>query len=91
MDYAVDGMNAERSFIFTCFALGVLATLGCLFSAAWVLMEEMVAIVASVIILGTMYMVRASRSRRATKPEAGTSARASAARRVGAATLRATL
>ena len=35
----VDGMNAERTLIFSCFAMGVLATLGCLFSAAWVLME----------------------------------------------------
>lgn len=57
MDYAVDGMNGERTFIFTCFALGVLATLGCLFSASWVLMEEQIALVASILILGTMYMV----------------------------------
>ena len=34
MDYAVDEMNAERTFIFGTFAVGVLATLGCLFSAA---------------------------------------------------------
>ena len=39
MDYAVDSMNDERTFIFTCFALGVLSTLGCMFAAAWVLME----------------------------------------------------
>jgi len=57
MDYAVDGMNGERTFIFTCFALGVLSTLGCLFSASWVLMEQYVAMAASVLILGTMFMV----------------------------------
>ena len=77
MDYAVDQMNAERTTIFACFAVGVLATLGarrrrrripasppnavvcagCLFAAAWVLMETEVAIVASVIILSTMYLV----------------------------------
>ena len=39
MDVAVNGMNSERTLIFSCFAMGVLATLGCLFSAAWVLME----------------------------------------------------
>merc|ERR1712205_15358 len=57
MDYAVDEMNAERSFIFSTFAVGVLATLGCLFSAAWVLMETEVAIVASILIISTMYMI----------------------------------
>ena len=39
MDVAVNGMNSERTLIFSCFAMGVLATLGCLFSAARVLME----------------------------------------------------
>ena len=43
MDVAVEGMNAERTLIFSCFAMGVLSTLGCLFSAAWVLMETEVA------------------------------------------------
>jgi len=57
MDYAVDEMNAERNFIFGTFAVGVLATLGCLFAAAWVLMEPEIAIVASVAILSTMYMI----------------------------------
>ena len=57
MDYAVDGMNGERSFIFACFGLGVLTTLGCLLSSAWVLMEWEVALLASVIIVGTMYLV----------------------------------
>eukprot|EP00316_Scyphosphaera_apsteinii_P017380 CAMPEP_0119312194 /NCGR_PEP_ID=MMETSP1333-20130426/25444_1 /TAXON_ID=418940 /ORGANISM="Scyphosphaera apsteinii, Strain RCC1455" /LENGTH=179 /DNA_ID=CAMNT_0007316777 /DNA_START=188 /DNA_END=727 /DNA_ORIENTATION=- len=57
MDFAVDSMNGERTFIFACFAFGVLATLGCLCSATWVLMETEVAIVATVIIVTTMYMV----------------------------------
>jgi len=57
MDTVVDGMNAERTFIFTSFAVGVLATLGCLFSAAWVLMEPEVATMASILVVGTMYMV----------------------------------
>ena len=43
MDYAVDHMNHERTFIFACFAVGVLSTLGCLLGAAWVLMEDEVA------------------------------------------------
>jgi len=57
MDIAVDGMNAERTLIFSCFAMGVLATLGCLFSAAWVLMETEIAIVSSVLVSSTMYLV----------------------------------
>uniref|UniRef100_A0A7S3APE7 Uncharacterized protein n=1 Tax=Haptolina ericina TaxID=156174 RepID=A0A7S3APE7_9EUKA len=66
MDYAVDAMNAERNFIFGSFALGVLATLGCLFSAAWVLMEMEIAIIASVLILSTMYTI-CSEARRISK------------------------
>lgn len=57
MDYAVDEMNKERSYIFVCFGLGVLATLGCLFAAAWVLMESEIALLASVLIVGTMVLV----------------------------------
>ena len=57
MDTAVDGMNNERAFIFTSFGVGVLATLGCLFSAAWVLMEPEIAAVASCLVLGTVYLV----------------------------------
>ena len=57
MEFAVDQMNAERSFIFACFGLGVLATLSCLLSAAWVLMETIVAAFASCLIFGTMYML----------------------------------
>ena len=57
MDTAVDGMNNERAFIFTSFGVGVLATLGCLFAAAHVLMEPEIAMVASCLILGTVYLV----------------------------------
>ncbi|KAL1515688.1 hypothetical protein AB1Y20_002305 [Prymnesium parvum] len=67
MDYAVDEMNSERSFIFGTFAVGVLATLGCLFSAAWVLMETEIAIIASVLILGTMCMIVSEARRIATR------------------------
>lgn len=63
MDFAVDEMNSERTFIFSAFGIGVLATLGCLFSAAWVLMEPEVASVATCLVWGTMYLV-ASEARR---------------------------
>jgi len=57
MDYAVDEMNSERSFIFASFGVGVVATLGCLLSAAWVLMEPEVAAVASCVIVSTVYLI----------------------------------
>uniref|UniRef100_A0A7S2N243 Uncharacterized protein n=1 Tax=Haptolina brevifila TaxID=156173 RepID=A0A7S2N243_9EUKA len=57
MDVAVDGMNAERTFIFASFGIGVVSTLGCLLSAAWVLMEPEVAVMASILVVSTMYMV----------------------------------
>lgn len=57
MDFAVDEMNNERTFIFASFAVGILATLGCLLSAAWVLMEPEIATVASCLILSTMYLM----------------------------------
>jgi hypothetical protein len=57
MDFAVDEMNSERSFIFAAFGVGVVATLGCLFSAAWVLMEPEVAAAATCLVWGTMYLV----------------------------------
>ena len=63
MDFAVDEMNAERGFIFACFGVGVLSTLGCLLSAAWVLMEYHIACTASLLIVGTMYMVVAEARR----------------------------
>ena len=43
MDYAVDAMNSERTFIFSLFGAGVLATLGCVFAVTWILMEPEVA------------------------------------------------
>jgi hypothetical protein len=57
MDFAVDAMNSERTFIFACFGIGVLATLGCLLAAAHVLMEGEIAAFASVLVVGTMYLV----------------------------------
>jgi hypothetical protein len=50
-------VTQERSFIFGCFGVGILATLGCLLSAAHVLMEPEVAAVASCLILSTVYLV----------------------------------
>lgn len=47
MDQAVDGMHAERAFIFTCFGVGLIATLLALMSAAWILMTFEVACVAT--------------------------------------------
>lgn len=57
MDFAVDGMNQERDFIFASFGIGVIATLGCLFAAAWVLMEPEIAAIASCFIVGTASLV----------------------------------
>ena len=42
---------------FSTFGIGILMTLGCLNSAAWVLMEPEVAAVATCLILGTVYLV----------------------------------
>jgi len=47
MDEAVDGMHAERAFIFSCFGVGLIATLMALMSAAWILMTLEVAILAT--------------------------------------------
>ena len=57
MDYAVDAMNSERTFIFSLFGVGVLTTLGCVFAVTWILMEPEVAMFASVIVLSAFYMV----------------------------------
>ena len=57
MDFAVDSMNAERTFIFLSFGVGVLSTLGCLLSAAWVLMEVEIASIATILIGWTMHLV----------------------------------
>ena len=45
MDQAVDGMHAERAFIFSCFGVGLITTLLALMSAAWILMTFEVACV----------------------------------------------
>ena len=47
MDEAVDGMHAERAFIFSCFGVGLITTLLALMSAAWILMTLEVAFVAT--------------------------------------------
>ena len=57
MDYAVDAMNSERTFIFSLFGVGVLTTLGCVFAVTWILLEPEVAMFASVIVLSAFYMV----------------------------------
>ena len=42
---------------FTSFGVGILATLGCLCSAAWVLMEPEIAAVATCVIVSTVYLI----------------------------------
>ena len=48
---------------FATFGIGIVATLGCLLSAAWVLMEPEVAALASCIIISTVYLVLAEARR----------------------------
>jgi len=57
MDKAVDGMHAERAFIFACFGVGLITTLMALMSAAWILMTLEVAIVASMGISWSIYVI----------------------------------
>lgn len=57
MDKAVDGMHAERSFIFTCFGVGLITTLMALMSAAWILMTLEVALVATLGISWSIYVI----------------------------------
>ena len=57
MDKAVDGMHAERAFIFTCFGVGLITTLMALMSAAWILMTLEVAIVATMGISWSIYVI----------------------------------
>jgi len=57
MDKAVDGMHAERSFIFACFGVGLITTLLALMSAAWILMTLEVAIVATMGIAWCIYVI----------------------------------
>lgn len=57
MDKAVDGMLAERAFIFACFGVGLITTLLALMSAAWILMTLEVAIVATMGIAWCIYVI----------------------------------
>lgn len=57
MDKAVDGMHAERAFIFTCFGVGLITTLMALMAAAWILMTLEVAIVATTGISWSIYVI----------------------------------
>ena len=57
MDQAVDGMHAERAFIFGCFGVGLITTLLALMSAAWILMTLEVAMVASLGISWAIYII----------------------------------
>ena len=57
MDKAVDGMHAERAFIFACFGVGLINTLLALMSAAWILMTFEVALVATLGISWSIYII----------------------------------
>uniref|UniRef100_A0A7S0P118 H(+)-exporting diphosphatase n=1 Tax=Calcidiscus leptoporus TaxID=127549 RepID=A0A7S0P118_9EUKA len=57
MDKAVDGMLAERAFIFACFGVGLITTLMALMSAAWILMTRDVAFVATIGIAWCIYVI----------------------------------
>jgi len=57
MDKAVEGMLAERAFIFACFGVGLITTLLALMSAAWILMTLEVAIVATMGIAWCIYVI----------------------------------
>jgi len=54
---AVDGMNDERAFIFTCFGVGLITTLLALMSAAWILMTLEVAFVATCGVAWSIYVI----------------------------------
>jgi hypothetical protein len=57
MDQAVDGMHAERAFIFSCFGVGLITTLMALMSAAWILMTLEVALVATLGISWCIFII----------------------------------
>lgn len=57
MDSAVDGMHAERAFIFSCFGVGLITTLLALMSAAWILMTLEVALVATMGISWCIFVI----------------------------------
>mmetsp|Transcript_38309 Transcript_38309/g.84174 ORF Transcript_38309/g.84174 Transcript_38309/m.84174 type:complete len:198 (-) Transcript_38309:553-1146(-) len=57
MDKAVEGMLAERAFIFACFGVGLITTLLALMSASWILMTRDVAFVATLGIAWCIYVI----------------------------------
>ena len=57
MDKAVDGMYHERTFIFSCFGVGLITTLMALMSAAWILMTFEVACVATLGISWAIFII----------------------------------
>ncbi len=57
MDKAVEGMFQERGFIFSCFGVGLVTTLCALMAAAWILMAVEVALVASLGISWSIYVI----------------------------------
>lgn len=57
MDKAVDGMHAERKFIFACFGIGLITTLLTLIAAAWIIMTFEVAFVATTGIGWSIYVI----------------------------------
>jgi len=57
MDAAVEGMLAERSFIFGCFGVGLITTLCALMSASWILMTREVSFVATLGISWSIYVI----------------------------------
>lgn len=63
MDEAVDGMMQERSLIFSAFALGLIGNLCTVMAACWVVMEPAVAMVASVAIGYTAYLLYTNSTR----------------------------
>jgi len=67
MDQAVDGMHAERAFIFSCFGVGLITTLMALMSAAWILMTFEVAMVASAGISWAIFIIVRQASRLSSK------------------------
>lgn len=57
MDAAVEGMLAERTFIFGCFGVGLITTLCALMSASWILMTREVSFVATLGISWSIYII----------------------------------
>jgi len=57
MDEAVDGMHDERTFIFSCFGVGLIFTLLALMSASWILMTFEVSVVATMGISWCIFVI----------------------------------